>query len=109
MDTLIFYASVVLLGFILGFCLWHHVKTTETKLYQPPPLFPVKGFARDIVPVSGIYRDVTYEVRQVFKRGDTFPNSYSFRGRSLWVEIQRLETEPTMDKSLVDEIENLLD
>ena len=102
----------VVIGLLIGatvgvFLVYWYVVWEEP--YAPLPPFPAKGFGDDVVPVSAVYKDRTVGNKQAFKRGSRFENQYPLiTGRSLWIEVERLESEPEMDGALADEIENLL-
>ena len=102
---------VILLIFLLGTLAGRHIESSSpSDVPQPLPDFPAKGFGGDKVPVSGMYKDIVTKYRKVYKRGWEFENPLPYlHGKSFWVEIERLESEPRMNDSLVDEIENLLD
>ena len=103
----------VVLGLVIGvtvgvFLVYWYVVWEEP--YAPLPPFPAKGFGNDPAPVSALYRDITVGNNRIFKRGSKFENQYPYStGRSLWIEVERYESEPPMDGALMDEIENLLD
>lgn len=101
---------VILLVFLLGTLAGRHIESSSpSDVPQPLPDFPATGFGGDKVLVSGIYKCRVTKCKKVYKRGWKFESPYSYLcGKSFWVEIERLESEPRMDDSLVDEIENLI-